>query len=337
MFMNRRGENNTVLVLGLAVVLVTLAGILATYGAYTLGYKQGKLETSTLVAQKTAPAPDAKAADAQKPPQKPTAAPVTPTTLGASAVPGLAGLSGSALENALQVVNSSVGPCDACVTAGLTIAACVNAQPACENMPRLVARVAREAKDGKSVADIQADVTYDEPWMKIDLAGLPVRGSAAAPITLVEASDFQCPFCSRAQTTIKGLEDKYGDKLRMVFLSQPLKMHQMAEPAAIAAQAAAEQGKFWEYHDELFARQKDLRSPTIFEDIATGLNMNLNRFKADLESADVKTKVSQATMLGGKYGVRGTPTFFVNGYRIRGAKPQGYFEHIIDLELADAR
>ena len=109
----------------------------------------------------------------------------------------------------------------------------------------------------------------------------PVRGSSRAPVTLVAFSDFQCPFCARAEPTLAELLKTYGDKLRVVWKHQPLSGHPQAMPAALAAEAARQQGKFWEMHDRLFSHQAEL-SPQAYERWAAELGLDVARFKERL-------------------------------------------------------
>jgi protein-disulfide isomerase len=169
----------------------------------------------------------------------------------------------------------------------------------------------------------------------IKLGDAPVKGSSSAPITLVAFSDFQCPFCSRAVPTLKQLEDQYKGKLRIAFKQMPLPFHDKAHLAAEAALAANEQGKFWQYHDKLFANQQALDRPAL-EKYADELGLNMGRFRAALDSGKYKDKVDQEAKEGAAVGATGTPTFFINGKRLVGAQPAESFKTIIDAELKHA-
>jgi protein-disulfide isomerase len=181
--------------------------------------------------------------------------------------------------------------------------------------------------------EAQAGATKIE---EVRVGDAPVRGDARAPVTIVAFSDFECPFCAKAEATLRALEDEYRGKVRIVFRSQPLPFHEHAKLAARAALAAGEQGKFWEYHDALFAHQRDLDRAAL-ERYATDLGLDLARFRAALDAdrtgALVDADVAEATRLG----VAGTPTFFVNGRRIIGAQPLAKFEAAVEEALADRR
>jgi protein-disulfide isomerase len=172
------------------------------------------------------------------------------------------------------------------------------------------------------------------PEAKVDikLGDAPVKGSSSAPVTLVAFSDFQCPFCSRAVPTLKQLEDDYGGKLRVAFKQMPLPFHDKAHLAAEAALAANEQGKFWAYHDKLFANQQALDRPAL-EKYAEELGLNMSKFRAALDSGKYKDKVDQDAKEGAAVGATGTPTFFINGTRLVGAQPVDRFKAVIDDEL----
>ena len=160
----------------------------------------------------------------------------------------------------------------------------------------------------------------------------PVKGSRSAKVTVVIFSDFQCPFCSRAVPTLKQVEDTYKDKVRLVFKQMPLPFHDKAPLAAEAALAANEQGKFWEYHDKLFANQQALDRPAL-EKYAEEVGLNVAKFKAGLDSGKWKQQVADDSKLGASVGATGTPTFFINGKILVGAQPFDKFKEMIDQEL----
>lgn len=169
--------------------------------------------------------------------------------------------------------------------------------------------------------------------VKVEIGSSPVRGSADAPVTIVEFSDFQCPYCSRGKSVMEEVLKSYPGKVKVVFKNLPLPFHPEAEPAAIAALAAGKQGKFWEMHDLLFDNQAELSSAKYLE-FAGKLGLDLNKFKDDLDSAEVKKLVKDDAELASSLGVRGTPGFFVNGVQVKGARPAAYFNTIIDRWLA---
>jgi protein-disulfide isomerase len=159
------------------------------------------------------------------------------------------------------------------------------------------------------------------------------KGSAKAQITIVEFSDFQCPFCTRVLPTLDKLQKEYPDKVRVFFKHNPLPFHSDATPAAHAAVAAEMQGKFWPMHDKLFGNQQNLK-PADFEKYAKEIGLDVEKFKKDMASDPVKKRVEADLELGKKLGVQGTPNFFINGRPIRGAVPYEQFKSAVDDELA---
>src|SRR5439155_23325006 len=126
---------------------------------------------------------------------------------------------------------------------------------------------------------------------KVPIEGSPVRGSDSALVTVVEFSDYQCPFCSRAHATVQQLEKDYGEKLRVVMKQNPLSFHPFARPAATAAIAAGAQGKYWEMHDKMFANQQNLDEPSL-ERYAQEIGLNLEKWKADRAASSVNDLIS---------------------------------------------
>jgi protein-disulfide isomerase len=175
---------------------------------------------------------------------------------------------------------------------------------------------------------------------KVPTGDGPRRGGAEPKVTLVEFGDFQCPFCARVQGTLATLLHDYGDDVALVFRHLPLSFHPRAMPAALAAEAAREQGKFWELHDRLYGAdaQQSLDDEAI-EKAAREVGLDMKRFDAargaPLAAKRVRRDMDDAAL----YGAKGTPTFFINGRRFRGAQPLEAFKAVIDAELkaADAR
>jgi protein-disulfide isomerase len=170
---------------------------------------------------------------------------------------------------------------------------------------------------------------------KVPVASSPQKGPKTAKVTIVQISDFQCPFCSRVEPTITELEKEYGKDLRVVWKNDPLSFHQNAMPAAKAAMAAAAQGKFWEFHDKLFADQAHLDEATD-ERYATELGLNMGKFKAAMADPKIEEDIKADQALALRFGVQGTPGFFINGRPLRGAQPKEQFKAVIDKELEAA-
>jgi protein-disulfide isomerase len=189
-----------------------------------------------------------------------------------------------------------------------------------------------EMQKGLTAAPPAPEAPAAKVFTDIDIKNAPFRGASNAPVTLIAFSDFQCPFCSRAVPALKELEAKYGNKLKIVFKNQPLGMHPNARPAANAALAANEQGKFWEYHDKLFANQGSLDRSSL-EKYAQELNLDMGKFKSALDSNKFDAQVNADMTEGNRVGADGTPTFYVNGRQLVGAMPASAFAQLIDEEL----
>jgi protein-disulfide isomerase len=175
-------------------------------------------------------------------------------------------------------------------------------------------------------------VILEAPRQTIATANSPSRGPASAPVEIVEFSDFQCPFCLRAHPTVDEVLKTYGDRVRFVYRHYPLPGHPNARPAAEAAECAAEQGKFWPYHDKLFATQSRL-SDADLKQSAAELGMDASKFNACVDSHKYAAKVDTDLRAGQEAGVDGTPAFFINGRLISGAQPYENFKKVIDEEL----
>jgi protein-disulfide isomerase len=172
-----------------------------------------------------------------------------------------------------------------------------------------------------------------EPYrVPIEVGDAPVRGNPKAPVTIVEFSDFQCPFCARARPTVNRVREVYGDKVRFVFRHFPLNFHPQAEKAGEAAACAREQGKFWEMHDRLWANPGKLQ-PAELKEHAAALGLDAGAFGQCLDSGRYAGLVQQDIEQGARYGVSGTPAFFVNGRPLVGAQPFESFAQVIDDEL----
>jgi len=168
----------------------------------------------------------------------------------------------------------------------------------------------------------------------LPIADSPVRGDASGPVTIVEFSDFQCPFCARAAPVIDDVLKKYPKGVRFVYKQFPLPMHPMARPAAQASLAAQEQGKFWEYHDVLIQNQPTLDSSKL-ADYAKQAGLDVARFKRDLEQKkeEYDRRIDADWALGQTSDVRGTPTLYIGGKKVNARTVEG-MSSMIDAELA---
>jgi protein-disulfide isomerase len=161
----------------------------------------------------------------------------------------------------------------------------------------------------------------------------PSRGNASAPVTVVEFSDFQCPYCLRASPTLKQLQQMYGDRLRVVWKDFPLiQIHPDAFKAAEAAHCAGEQGKFWEYHDQLFGNQKALKTDDLRK-YASDTGLDTARFAACVASSKFAERVRDGIALGTRLGVNSTPTLYINGRALAGAYPLETLKEVVEEEL----
>lgn len=161
-----------------------------------------------------------------------------------------------------------------------------------------------------------------------------IRGGADAKVTIIEYSDFECPFCGRAQPTINQVLQTYGDDVRLVYRHYPLSFHPQAQKAAEASECAADQGKFWEFHDIVFDNQDLLQGGvTQMKKWATDIGLNASKFNNCLDSGDKADKVLTQLSQGSALGVSGTPGFFINGVSVVGAQPFSTFQQVIDQEL----
>ncbi len=187
-------------------------------------------------------------------------------------------------------------------------------------------------KEEESRAQAEMENQFKSP-VSIELGGAPVKGPAAAKVTIVEFSDFQCPFCRRGNDTMTQVMKMYPNDVKVAFMHKPLPMHPEAEPAAKASSAAGKQGKFWEMHDALFANQDKLAA-AFYDEQAQKLGLNVEQFKKDMASPEIEKIVKDQAALADKLGVQGTPNFFVNGVAVRGAYPAEHFKKIVDRWLS---
>ncbi len=168
----------------------------------------------------------------------------------------------------------------------------------------------------------------------LDVGGRPVRGSPDAKVTIVEFSDFECPFCQRAEPTVRQVMNDYAGKVRLVYMQFPLSFHPNAQKAAEANECAGDQGKFWEYHDKLFDSAR-LDAPSL-KSQAAALGLDVVKFNSCLDSGANAAKVAAMQGMGSQNGVSGTPTFFINGQPLVGAQPYSNFKAVLDQQLAAA-
>ena len=175
-------------------------------------------------------------------------------------------------------------------------------------------------------------VNLKAPVIEVGTGGRPEKGPKDAPITMIVFSDYECPYCRRAEPTVEQVLKTYEGKIRYVFRDYPLPFHQKARPAAVAANCAIPQGKYFEYNQKLFVT--DL-GPDGYKKIATELGMDVKKFDECVAKNDQKS-IEQDLADGAAVGVNGTPAFFINGHMLSGAQPPEAFKAVIDQELAQA-
>jgi protein-disulfide isomerase len=169
------------------------------------------------------------------------------------------------------------------------------------------------------------------PRIQVEAKG-PARGPQTAPVTIVEFSDFQCPFCGKEFPVIERVMKEYDGKVRLVFRHFPLDFHPFAEKAAEAAACAADQGKFWELHDKMFTNQQKLAVDDL-KGYAKSVGVDSAKFDKCLDSGEKKALVDADQKAGTEAGVNGTPAFFINGIFINGAQPYEQIKQAVDREL----
>jgi protein-disulfide isomerase len=179
-----------------------------------------------------------------------------------------------------------------------------NVEAKLDKLPRTAAAPKRPAIDYNKVHNLPVGTSA-------------IKGNKNAPITVVEFSDFQCPYCARFSPTIDQVLKAYPKEVKFVYKDFPLSFHKQAKNAAKAARAAGEQGKFWEMHDLIFEKY-NLLTEEMFKEFAAKLNLDMNRFIADFNSNKYDQLIQQDINLGRKAGVTGTPSLYMNGKRMRG-------------------
>lgn len=199
------------------------------------------------------------------------------------------------------------------------------------------------ADSGTPPAPVLTDEQYAELSDNLVEADDPVIGSADAPVTIVEFSDFQCPFCaSFYNDTFSQIKSQYIDtgKVRLVYRDYPLGFHQQAQEAAEAAQCAHVQGKFWEMHDKIFAngtewQGDDTTAKNAFKRYAGEIGLSAATFASCIDNGEQTAEVRNDLLVGNSNKVNGTPGFFINGRIVSGAQPFNVFQGIIDQLLAE--
>jgi protein-disulfide isomerase len=231
------------------------------------------------------------------------------------------------IERFKEIIDAQLAAAKGLIAAGL---------PAHEVYPALCARnIAAEPARPERPPESEDTTIWSVPVEPED----PVRGSADALVTIVVFSDFQCPFCGRLESTLDRLRERYGRELRIVWKDRPLPFHEHAVPAAVLARVAmAEKGPdgFWQAHDAILARQPEL-GRRAFKKIATQIGIRFKDVEKALADRRYQPFFDASAELSDRLNARGTPTSFVNGYRIVGAVPFGKFVAVVDAQLARAQ
>jgi protein-disulfide isomerase len=255
-----------------------------------------------------------------------------PTTT--ASLPGVdtAGFTEREQRELSEYVRSLPSPCKSvavplgqCVAEHRTCAACLPAAQA-------IARAVREGMAREQVEDLYKQRYDPGTTENIPVDGSPSRGPETAPVVLVEFADFECPFCQKVAPELDAIWEKRKDKVRFVYKFMPLSMHVHGEPAARAAIAAELQGKFWPMHHLLFANGQHLE-PADLEGYAKAAGLDVDRFRADLNSAAVNARLAADRKLADDLGVKGTPTVFIDG---REYDPKVDMSEWLDQEIAAA-
>jgi len=181
-------------------------------------------------------------------------------------------------------------------------------------------------------AKVATRIILDPPRQVVAKADRPSKGPETAPIDMIEFSDFQCPYCESAFPTVNQVLSTYGDRIHFTYRHYPLAIHPRARPAAEASQCAAEQGKFWQFHDRLFGDQSRL-SDEDFKQYAVQLGLDTAQFNACVDSHKYSGEIENDIHAGDEAGVSGTPAFYINGRMLSGAQPFEAFKSVIDEEL----
>jgi protein-disulfide isomerase len=224
---------------------------------------------------------------------------------------------------------------------GMKAAECIMKDPNCSYSRNLAKIAIQGVKDGKSLVEISKLMDASpkahrpkllEDPVKIPVAGAPVKGPEDAKITLVEFSDFECPYCSAAAPKVDAIMAAYPKDIKLIYKQFPLSMHPHAEMAAEASLAAREQGKFWEMYEVLFKNFRQLSHTRILE-IAKSLGLDMNKFQTELDSGKYKNDVAKDIADGDAANVYGTPAFYINGKQYNGEMTLAALRPIFAKEL----
>jgi protein-disulfide isomerase len=224
-------------------------------------------------------------------------------------------LTDTELELWRTLINEQLSPCGDPISVG-RCAATRHKCGACVTAARYLTRLVMEGYDQQTIEQHYTGRFGSTGRAQFSLDGVPVRGAPMAPVTIVEFSDFQCPYCSAAHPELERLVREFEGQIKLAFKHFPLSAHLRAVAAARAGEAARRQGKFWEMHDLLFAHQRELEDADL-ERYAGMAGLDVERFKTDVAGAEVQERVEADREEGLKLGIEGTPTIYVNGRLLR--------------------
>ncbi len=261
----------------------------------------------------------------------------TATTLPAVDLKGLTPAKANTALRLLRDYDCSCG-------CGMKVAECRIKDPTCAYSKGLSAAIVDGLRAGKSQQAVLA-AAKESKWGKgpeppkllgdpvsISTAGSPVEGPASAPVTLVEFSDFQCPYCYKAVEQLNAVLKAFPTQVKLIFKQYPLDSHSQAAQAAAAAIAAHRQGKFWPMHDAMFANRRDLSRPALLA-LAGKAGLDVKRFTSDLDSAETRNTIAKDVADGDHAGVEGTPTVYINGQKYGGSLELDAIRKVIEAEL----
>lgn len=189
-------------------------------------------------------------------------------------------------------------------------------------------RQATEAKKQAEEQKKEMEQQFKNP-VKLDIGNAPVKGNPNAKYTIIEFSDFQCPYCKRGMEVMEEVLKAYPNDVKLAFKNLPLPFHENARPAAKASLAAGKQGKFWEMYEMLFQNQAELGDEG-FVKFAGKLGLNIDKFKADLASPEIEKQIAEDEAKAQELGFNGTPAFLVGGVKVTGARPLPFFKEVIE-------
>lgn len=212
-------------------------------------------------------------------------------------------------------------------------------QPLEKVKPRIIAQLKSEKQRGvyrnfvnELKKQAKVEIKMSRPRVEVSADDDPFHGPKDAPITIIEFSEFQCPFCKRTLDTLDKIKETYKGKVKHVFRDFPLSFHKQAPKAAEAANCAGEQDKYWEYNRKLFDHQRALQEDKL-KSYAKELGLDSSKFDSCLDSGKYAAEVAKDMRDGSAAGVTGTPAYFINGVFLSGAQPYENFAEIIDEEL----